>query len=374
MHGSFFASGTGARFPIRQCDARTLIGSRCHRGDSVHQGLRRLGDAWRSDPDRSSVVFRQRPHRRQHAGQHERLLQPECRRSAPMAVRARSQPASLLRPNVRKRERPPHVAGDAAQQGERLLGRAVGVPNLYRRNAGAVGAGTGVARGRRRARPAAGCDPGHLVVPAHESTASSKPVTAAPSSVSATSSANRIRHAISIRVVEQCASGCAGERQHSRAGVSIAGLQRGAHRLVPVEGIDVVRHRHAQPEGRVSAHVDDRRSHVDDEQSEPDLPLQQRRAESAHAVDFAVGQRRARRLGRACSCRSNGRASADAAGRRALRSGPELVPGAAGRPVAIPADADHHSGNARRRQLQGHHAEVRLVYDVVRDTARRRSR
>ena len=44
-----------------------------------------------------------------------------------------------------------------------------------------------------------------------------------------------------------------------------------------------------------------------DEQPEPDLPLQQRRAESADPVDFAVGEQRARRLGRRCSSRSSGR-------------------------------------------------------------------
>ena len=35
------------------------------------------------------------------------------------------------------------------------------------------------------------------------------------------------------------------ERQYSRAGLSIAGLQRGAHRFLSVEGIDRLRHRHA---------------------------------------------------------------------------------------------------------------------------------
>ena len=101
-----------------------------------------------------------------------------------------------------------------------------------------------------------------------------------------------------------------GERQHSRAGLPIAGLQRRPYRFVPVEGIGLLRHRRAQPEGRVSAHADDRRSDVDDEQPEPDVPLQQRRAESADPVDFAVGEQRARRLGRRCSSRSSGRATA----------------------------------------------------------------
>ena len=48
--------------------------------------------------------------------------------------------------------------------------------------------------------------------------------------------------------------------------------------------------------------------------------------------------------------------SADAAGRGTIRSGMELVSSAAGRAVTIPSDADRHSRNARRRQLQGRDA------------------
>ena len=102
-----------------------------------------------------------------------------------------------------------------------------------------------------------------------------------------------------IRVAEQCASGCA-------ANGNIPGLVYRSQDFSVAhtgsylwKGSVVVRHRHAQPEGRLSAHADDRRSDVDDEQSEPDLPLQQRRAESADAVDFAVGEQRARRPGTA---------------------------------------------------------------------------
>ncbi len=87
-----------------------------------------------------------------------------------------------------------------------------------------------------------------------------------------------------------------GKRRHSRAGLPIAGLQRRPHGLVPVEGVGVVRHRRSQPEDRLSAHADDRRSHVDDEQPEPHVSRQQRRAESADPVDLAVGERRARRV------------------------------------------------------------------------------
>ena len=157
------------------------------------------------------------------------------------------------------------------------------------------------------------------------------------------------------------------ERRHSRTGLSIAGLQRGAHRFVPVEGIDLVRHRHAQSEDWLPAHVDDRRSAVVHEQPEPDLPRQQRRAESADAIDFAVGEQRARGVGRDVRPGAVDARSADAAGRRAIRSRPELVPRAAGRAVAIPADADRHSRDARRRQLQGHHAQDGRRVRPVRD-------
>ena len=43
------------------------------------------------------------------------------------------------------------------------------------------------------------------------------------------------------------------------------------------------------------------------EHPEPHLPRQQRRAQSAHAVDLAVGEQHARRRGTRCSSRSNGR-------------------------------------------------------------------
>ena len=59
------------------------------------------------------------------------------------------------------------------------------------------------------------------------------------------------------------------EREHSRAGLPIAGLQHCSHWLVPLEGLTRVRDRLAQPEDRISAHADDGRPDVDDEQSEP---------------------------------------------------------------------------------------------------------
>ena len=161
-----------------------------------------------------------------------------------------------------------------------------------------AGARAGLAGSRRRPRPAAPCDAGDVVVAGHEPAAARSGLRRhvlrrrqlrARTEPDARSDSRR-------RTVRERLRG---ERQHSRAGLPIAGLQRGPHRLLPVEGIDLIRHGHAQPEGRLSAHADDRRSDVDDEQPEPDVPLQQRRAESADPVDFAVGERRACRLGRA---------------------------------------------------------------------------
>ena len=140
------------------------------------------------------------------------------------------------------------------------------------------------------------------------------------------------------------------------------------------KGVDLVRHRHAQPEDRLSAHADDRRSDVVHEQPEPDLPLQQRRAEPADRVDLAVGEQRAGRAGTRLFVQEQWtlrRLTLQGALR--FDRGAELVPGAAGRAVAIPADADRHSGNARRRQLQGHHAESRARRTTCSGTAGRRS-
>ena len=63
-----------------------------------------------------------------------------------------------------KRERPAHVAGDAAQQSGRLLGRTDHVPGVHGRDAGPVGAAAELAGSGRRARTPPGCDAGHLVV------------------------------------------------------------------------------------------------------------------------------------------------------------------------------------------------------------------
>ena len=81
-----------------------------------------------------------------------------------------------------------------------------------------------------------------------------------------------------IRVAEQCASGCA-------ANGNIPGLVYRSQdfsvqrRVVPLEGVGVLRDGQPQPEARLSAHVHDRRPDVVHEQPEPDVSLQRRRAE-----------------------------------------------------------------------------------------------
>ena len=98
------------------------------------------------------------------------------------------------------------------------------------------------------------------------------------------------------------------EWQHSRTGLPIAGLQRRPHRFVSLAGRADLRHRRPQSEGRVSAHLHDRRPHVDDQRPEPDVPIQQRRAEPVDAIDLAVGQQRPGGLAGPVSSRINGRA------------------------------------------------------------------
>ena len=80
-------------------------------------------------------------------------------------------------------------------------------------------------------------------------------------------------------------------------------------------------------------------------------------------------------LGRRCSCRTSGRVerlTLQGAVRfdRAVSWFPEQQEG----PSQIPADADRHPRDARRRQLQGHHAENGRGLRPVRATAGRRSR
>ena len=133
-HGSFFVSGTGAKL---QSD--NLTPALREQGVTASTPLTKVYDVWGAIGGPISegprLVLRQRARRRQHDEEPERLLQPECRRSEQLAVCAGSRSAVVLRPDLRERQRPCHVAGDSAPQGQRLLGCAGLVPNVYRRHA-----------------------------------------------------------------------------------------------------------------------------------------------------------------------------------------------------------------------------------------------
>ena len=112
-----------------------------------------------------------------------------------------------------------------------------------------------------------------------------------------------------IRVAEQCANGCA-------ANGSIPGLvYRSQDFSVAHTGSYLWKGSMSYVTGAHSLKVGyqhtlhDRRSDVAHERPEPDVPLQQRRAESVDPVDFALGERRPRRVGTGCSCRSSGRST-----------------------------------------------------------------
>ena len=64
---------------------------------------------------------------------HEHVLQQERRRSERVAVREGRDPAGVQRQDLAEHQRPHHGAGHAAQQAQRLLGRAAGVQELRER-------------------------------------------------------------------------------------------------------------------------------------------------------------------------------------------------------------------------------------------------
>ena len=150
-----------------------------------------------------------------------------------------------------------------------------------------------------------------------------------------------------------------GKRRHSRPGVSIAGFQLVTQQFLPVEGVAFACHGFAQPQGRLSAGFSDRRPHVVHQQPEPDLPRQQRRAESVDRIGFPVGERYAYRLGCAVCAGAMDTRSRDLAGRCSFRSRGELVSRATGRAIEVPPRRHRRARDARCRQLQGHHAESR---------------
>ena len=120
VRGSGFASGTGARLQGGQSHAGPQsagIGG----GDSARKGVRHLGGRRRSDLEGSRLVLRQRAHGRSHERLRQRLLQPERRQFHAVAVCTGLQPARVLGSDIRERKRARHLASDFAQQGRHLL-------------------------------------------------------------------------------------------------------------------------------------------------------------------------------------------------------------------------------------------------------------
>ena len=170
-----------------------------------------------------------------------------------------------------------------------------------------------------------------------------------------------------IRVVEQCASGCA-------ANGNIPGLAYRSQDFSDAyngsylwKGVGVVCDRVTQPEGWLSAHVDDagRSIWMTNNQNltyrfDNGVPNQLTRSispwvnHSRTGWDAVFAQERWTR----------GRLTVQGAVR--FDRAAQLVSRAAGRPVQVPAGAHHHSGNAGRGQLQGHHAQAGRVLRCVR--------
>ena len=127
--GAFYFSGTGehlqsSNYTDELRDAGLAQATPISKVYDLNGGVRR--------PDQAGpgVVLHQRPHAGQHANHGESVLQRERRRPDQWLVRAGPEPARLLRSHVGEHQRPRHLAGDAAQQGRRILGRAVGLPEV----------------------------------------------------------------------------------------------------------------------------------------------------------------------------------------------------------------------------------------------------
>ncbi len=304
------------------------------------------------------MVLRDRANPGQHARERQHVLQPERRRCLAVAVsrgpgRQRSR---LLRSHLGEHQRAFDLAGHAPQQDRRLLGRAVGVPEVRGRDHRHHHAAGRLARGdRARADAAAARAAGHVDVAADQ-----------PPAVRCRLRRHLLRlgqlragsepHARSDPHHGTVRGGLRQQRRPRQPGLPLAGLGRQPHRLLHLEGIGRLRHRHPQRQSRLSGHADDRRPHVVLEQPEPVLPVQQRHPQPAHPGHLAVDQRRACRLGRDLRPGAVDDAPADAAGRAAIRRRAQLVPGAEDRADPVPAGGLRLPGDQGRRQLQGHHA------------------
>ena len=270
------------------------------------------------------------------------------------------EPAGVLGPDLGERERARHLAGDAAQQDQRILGRA-GAPagNARGTTQGITDPAARLAGGdRHRRRQSAARATGDLVVAGDESAAPRRGLRRHVFRLRPPGAPGNPTRDL-IRVVRTVRRRLRGQRRHPGPGLPLAGLRStpirarisGGRRPSYVTGA------HSLKVG-YQGNVDDRRSGLVHEQPEPHLPFEQRRAEPAHHDHLALDQRtRARGFDGVVRAGAMDARPPDAAGGAPLRPRAQLVPGPAGRTDAIPADADHVPRDQGRRQLQGHHAE-----------------
>ena len=265
------------------------------------QGVRPQRSVRRTDQEGPGVVLRERPDPGQHADHRERVLQPERRRSDEMAVRRRT----LSRPAFSDRTWE-NVSGRITWQAtpRNKIGGFWDEQAFCRKCSGMTSGHRAIparvspeAIGVSGDQSAAG-DAGELVVARDQPAASGRRLRRQLLPAGAIGTRRETRRADLIRVVEQCASGCA-------ANGGIPGLVYRSQDLerrlsagsYNVARVGLVRHRRAQHEGRLPGHAADRRSGLGTRTtSNLTYPCQQRRAESAHHVDLAVRHQLARRL------------------------------------------------------------------------------
>ena len=128
-----------------------------HHAQPAHQELRPQRRRRRSASQGSRLVLRHRARPGQLGVHHEHVLQQERRRPDQVAVRAGQVAPGVQRQDVAERQRPHHRAGDAAQQGEHLLGRAERLRQLRERRQ--LRQRDDLARGQRLRRPDADAVP-----------------------------------------------------------------------------------------------------------------------------------------------------------------------------------------------------------------------
>ena len=266
----------------------------------------------------------------------------------------------ILRPDVGEHQRTSDLAGNAAQQDRRLLGRAVGLPELR----GQYDRHHDSSSGARRRRTV----PGQTLPLRVPQVTWTSPVT------------NRLlldagfggtyygwgnferdpnpTHDL-IKVTEQCATGCA--NNGNRPGIVYRSQDWGDNRTgsyIWKANLSYVTGRHSFKVGYQHTLMTDDRT-WSDEQQRPVVPLQQRHPEPADADHLAVDQRRPRRMGRRVRTGTVHDGPPDAAGRAAVRRRQELVPRAEHRAGQVPAGGLPLRGDQGHRQLQGHHAAIR---------------